>query len=85
MAELDLAAVAAAYKAPVAARPSRFPAMRHDVTLLLPLDVPAGQVIEVLRSTAGESGVFVTREGVPPGRLERRAHSQRSSAVLHLP
>lgn len=54
VAELDLAAVAAAYKAPVAAKPSRFPAMRHDVALLLPLDVPAGQVIEVLRATAGE-------------------------------
>ncbi|WP_434047825.1 MULTISPECIES: phenylalanine--tRNA ligase subunit beta [Sorangium] len=54
VAELDLAAVAAAYKAQVAAKPSRFPAMRHDVALLLPLDVPAGQVIEVLRSTAGE-------------------------------
>ncbi|WP_438020484.1 phenylalanine--tRNA ligase subunit beta [Sorangium sp. So ce315] len=54
VAELDLAAVATAYKAPVAAKPSRFPAMRHDVALLLPLDVPAGQVIEVLRATAGE-------------------------------
>ncbi|WP_437516027.1 phenylalanine--tRNA ligase subunit beta [Sorangium sp. So ce1099] len=54
VAELDLAAVAAAYRAPVAAKPSRFPAMRHDVALLLPLDVPAGQVIEVLRSTAGD-------------------------------
>ncbi|WP_437553552.1 phenylalanine--tRNA ligase subunit beta [Sorangium sp. So ce367] len=54
VAELDLAAVAAAYKAPVAAKPSRFPAMRHDVALLLPLDAPAGEVIEVLRTTAGE-------------------------------
>ncbi|WP_437993974.1 phenylalanine--tRNA ligase subunit beta [Sorangium sp. So ce145] len=54
VAELDLAAVAAAYKAPAAAKPSRFPAMRHDVALLLPLDVPAGEVLEVLRTTAGE-------------------------------
>ncbi|WP_437802900.1 phenylalanine--tRNA ligase subunit beta [Sorangium sp. So ce693] len=54
VAELDLAAVAAAYRAPVAAKPSRFPAMRHDVALLLPLDVPAGEVLEVLRTTAGE-------------------------------
>ncbi|WP_437603250.1 phenylalanine--tRNA ligase subunit beta [Sorangium sp. So ce590] len=54
VAELDLAAVAAAYKAPAAAKPSRFPAMRHDVALLLPLDAPAGQVLELLRTTAGE-------------------------------
>ncbi|WP_437947776.1 phenylalanine--tRNA ligase subunit beta [Sorangium sp. So ce296] len=54
VAELDLAAVAAAYRAPAAAKPSRFPAMRHDVALLLPLDVPAGQVLELLRTTAGE-------------------------------
>ncbi|XXX81661.1 phenylalanine--tRNA ligase subunit beta [Sorangium sp. So ce134] len=54
VAELDLAAVAATYRAPVAAKPSRFPAMRHDVALLLPLDVPAGRVLDLLRTTAGE-------------------------------
>ncbi|MGK4005160.1 phenylalanine--tRNA ligase subunit beta [Sorangium sp. So ce1036] len=53
-AELDLQAVARSYRAPVAVKPSRFPAMRHDVALLLPLEVPAGQVLDVLRTTAGE-------------------------------
>ncbi|WP_437682354.1 phenylalanine--tRNA ligase subunit beta [Sorangium sp. So ce131] len=54
VAEIDLAAAVQAYRAPVAAKPSRFPAMRHDVALLLSLDVPAGQVLELLRTTAGE-------------------------------
>ena len=51
----------------------RIPAMRHDVALLLPLDVPAGDVLEVLRTTAGERCEKVEMfdryrgEGLPAG------------------
>jgi len=53
LAELDAAALGVTRRALAARAPSRFPASRRDVALLLAKEVPAGEVLARLRSLAG--------------------------------
>lgn len=53
LAELDAAVLGVPRRAPRAKAPSRFPAVRRDVALLLPQHVPAAEVLARLRALAG--------------------------------
>ena len=53
LAELDLDALRPMRRQVTARAPGRFPAVQRDLALLVPLDMPASRVLELVRSHAG--------------------------------